>query len=1534
MADAYSGSFEDFIKQADMLGLDGEKKEAYVQKCFERLDRQREREEQKRRDDMAVEDRQREREEQKRRDDMAIEMEKEKAKQAVEIEKERTKQLEIESHMSTRSKNSAESREFQSAGPRPVFPKLPMFREKHDDIDSFLFRFESHATSLKWDRTQWVVYLSALLEGNALSLYHSLSSNTDGLVSYENLKENLLKKFQCTADGFRKRFRESRPDQNETFQTYGIELTRLLDRWIALSNTEKTVKGLMNLILGEQFLESVSNELATFIREKDLTSFDDMIKQAEAFRLARPGKNLARKSPSTIFAAAAESRDEQSLSSGSFRSSFRGRRQGFRNRVPYRGQQRGGGRGRGSNSSIPLADRTCDLCGEKGHATATCPLKSSPNPCFICGIGGHRARECPLKKVQKANAVLGEPEVLCSVLQSAVGRLQLEAGYVNQQSCSVLRDTGATICGVRKRLVHLDQYTGEDVRCVLFDGGVKVFPVAKVVVQSPYFLGELACCVLEDPVADLIIGNLPGLSKVDDDMVVGSSIPSTGAVTTRAQTKAANIPHKPLVQVSDDLKVSKEELSKLQRNDSSLKACFTLAESGERKAVGSAFYSFYVKGGVLYRQYEKGQAVVEQIVVPTELRSSVLVVSHDQILAGHCGVRRTLARILTKFFWPGVTTDVSRYCHTCDICQKTVSKGRVPPVPLVTMPLIGMPFEKVAIDLVGPLAPPSEQGHRYILTLVDLATRFPEAVPLKDISSVSVAEALLSIFARLGFPKVILSDCGAQFLSELMKQFHALCGTQAIHTAPYHPQANGTVERFHGTLKTMLRKVVHSQPKSWHRYLPALLFACRELPSESTGFSPFELMFGRLPRGPIALLADSWTQDQVTDDAEQKHVYHYLFELKNIISESCEIARQNSASASRKGKRQFDRKAKFRSFAVNDEVLVLLPSDNNKLLMTWSGPYRVQECLHPDYRILIKSKSKIFHANMLKRYLRREDTAAVSISIPDDGLDKSTTLSVGDHIPWEEITEFLLPSTSVVEVDFVQTSAGSGSVGPEIAFVGVIQDDDVNSVPTLPLPMSSSMSEEDISSIDFCQDLSQSESTALRGVFQEFADILKTKPGSFSGDVYLDIELTSSVPVRRRPYDLPFSSKLVVEREIQTMLDLGVIEKSRSAYSSPVVLVRKPDGSCRFCIDYRALNKITVFDAEPIPDVEEMFTQLSRSVFFTRIDLSKGYWQIFVNPLDRHKTAFATHLGLYQWVRMPFGLVAAPAVFARMMRTLQLHQLSSVNFFDDILVHSGSFADHLGHVRAVLQRLQQSQLTARPSKISSGYKTLEFLGHVIGQGLIRPEVKKVQKILAIPTPTTKKQVRSLLGLLSFYRRYVPNFASLTAPISDLTKEGQSRSIAWTPACEDALNSIKAVFSTSPVLQLPRLDEPFVLQTDASSTGLGAVLLQYFDGTLHPVCFASRKLLDRETRYSTIERECLAIVWSVTKFSKFLWGVQFTLQTDHRPLVYLQTCRFKNSRIMRWALSLQEFRFHVEPLPGTKNVFADMLSRAQCDQAVP
>ena len=1033
----------------------------------------------------------------------------------------------------------------------------------------------------------------------------------------------------------------------------------------------------------------------------------------------------------------------------------------------------------------------------------------------------------------------------------------------------------------------------------------------------------------------MIIGNVPGI--LETGLQNDQRMAEAAAVVTRARAKH-EVNHHSLETCADVIQISRAELCNRQRADASLADCLDKAKKGKVSSAGTTSDSFHVEEGLLLRTYRVGDKTMEQVCVPKSLRPAVLKVSHDLILAGHCGARRTLTRLRERFYWPGVTIDVAKYVAACEKCQKATQKGRVPPVPLAQVPLIGTPLQRVAIDLVGPFSPVSEGGHRYILTLIDIATRYPEAVPLKEITSISIAEALLGIFSRLGFPQEILSDRGTQFVSELMKEFHKLCGCKGVRTSPYHPQANGHVERFHSTLKQMMKKVVQDQPKQWHRFLPALLFAARELPSESTGFSPFKLMFGREVRGPVQLLCDVWREEE--PDSDQTPVYQYLFELQNRIRDTCQLAMTNSAGQSAKNKRLFDKKARQRSFQVADEVLVLLPSSTNKLLSEWLGPFPIVKVLHPDYLVKIKGKDKIFHANMLKKFIRRQEGSIVCMHVQcmaqeENVRDTQSGQDSNQEKPREDVAWAELSAET-----YISDSKREGRKIPEpktwmkeeiTVAVGVIKDDDegVSLTPREPSQTTN------MADIEFGDNLSGKEKCELYTIFQGYTDVLSADPGCFSGDLLMEVPLTTDIPVRKRMYDVPLTSKDVIRKEIDDMLQLGIIEKSRSPYAAPVVLVQKKDGSCRFCVDYRGLNKVTRFDAEPIPLVDTLFAELSSAQLFTKIDLSKGYWQIPIKPEDRPKTAFATHLGLYQFTRMPFGLLSAPAVFARMMRLLDLDRFSAINFFDDILIHSKTFTEHLDHVQGVLQTLRENGLTAKPSKIQTGFKTLEFLGHVIGEGSIRPEDSKVQKILTVAAPGTVKQVRSLMGLIGFYRRYVKSFSTITAPLTELTKNpGSSRKVTWTQECQEALEKVQEVLSTKPVLKLPKLDEPFMLRTDASSTGVGAVLLQETDGLLHPVMYASRKLLDRETRYSTIERECLAIVWGIQKFVRYLHGKRFTLETDHRPLTFLKTASFKNGRVMRWALSIQEYAFDVGPIKGENNIFANLLPRAEVDQTLP
>ena len=338
---------------------------------------------------------------------------------------------------------------------------------------------------------------------------------------------------------------------------------------------------------------------------------------------------------------------------------------------------------------------------------------------------------------------------------------------------------------------------------------------------------------IPDAVYDLIVGNVPGARAADDpDPSWRDQIQEACAVITRSQAKRAgeHIPLK-VPSTNESPVVDREKFKQMQRYDESLQKYWKKDDVLVR---GQAENLFEVKGGVLYRVYKhsyvNGGKSLKQVLVPVQLRNRITEIVPGSIMGGHMGVKKTVDKIQNAFYWPGIQGDVIRYCKSCDVCQKTVNKGSVPKVPLEKMPLIDKPFKRVAIDLVKPIGPPSEDGHRYILTLVDFATRYLEAVPLKNIDTETVAEALVDIFSRLGVPEEFLSDLGTQFVSECMKEVTQLLSIKQLTTTPYHPMCNGRTEKFNGTMKSMLKRLCSEQPRQWHRYINPLLFAYREVP--------------------------------------------------------------------------------------------------------------------------------------------------------------------------------------------------------------------------------------------------------------------------------------------------------------------------------------------------------------------------------------------------------------------------------------------------------------------------------------------------------------------------------------------------------------------------------------------------------------------------------------------------------------------------------------------------------------------------------
>ena len=800
-----------------------------------------------------------------------------------------------------------------------------------------------------------------------------------------------------------------------------------------------------------------------------------------------------------------------------------------------------------------------------------------------------------------------------------------------------------------------------------------------------------------------------------------------------------------------------------------------------------------------------------------------------------------------SFFWPGVCGDVARFCKSCDICQRTIQKGRVTKVPLGKMPLIDTPFKRVAVDIVGPIEPRSDKKSRYILTMIDYATRYPETVALPSIEMERVAEALVEMFSRVGIPDEMLTDCGSQFTAEVMKKVSRLLSLQQLTTTPYHPMCIGLVERFHATLKQMLRRMCAERPKDCDKYLPALLFAVRKVPQESLGFSPFELLYGRNVRGPMAILRELWS-DEVNDE-QVLSTYQYVIELRERLEQTCKLARENLEKVQIKQKTYYDKRARSRKFEVGDKVLLLLPTESNKLLLQWKGPYEVVEVLNRmDYKVDVNGVVNPYQANMLKQYVERQNVASNCL------MSAEATASVNED---DDTEEFSLD---------------------DCAF------------PTAKQPQS-------YNDVHFSDTLTSEQRSEVETLIEQYPEVLSSLPGR-TDQIQHDIKLLTSEPIRSKGYPISFKTRDAMEE----MIDLDVIEPSISPYSSPVVLVPKKDGSVRFCIDFRKVNKVTEFDAEPMPNMEKVIIKMSGHKFVTKMDLSKGYWQVSLSERSKPLTAFETPRGLFQFKTMPFGLVNSGATFCRLMRII-LSKLPNVDsFVDDTCIFTETWEDHMTSLHQVLDRLRSAKLTAKPSKCMIGYGSIECLGHNIVDQTVRPQEDKVQAVRDAPRPTTKRQMKSFLGLAGFYRRFIPNFSSIASPLTGLTKRDRPNSIRdWQDQHEKAFQTLKNRLTSSPILRLPVFQNgmPFVLRTDASDVEIGAVLLQEFEGEGRlPIAYACKKLLPRERNYSVIEKECLAIIWGVEKFRKYLYGVEFLLETDHKPLSYLQTAKVLNPRIMR------------------------------------
>ncbi|GFW36871.1 retrovirus-related Pol polyprotein from transposon 412 [Trichonephila clavipes] len=452
-------------------------------------------------------------------------------------------------------------------------------------------------------------------------------------------------------------------------------------------------------------------------------------------------------------------------------------------------------------------------------------------------------------------------------------------------------------------------------------------------------------------------------------------------------------------------------------------------------------------------------------------------------------------------------------------------------------------------------------------------------------------------------------------------------------------------------------------------------------------------------------------------------------------------------------------------------------------------------------------------------------------------------------------------------------------------------------------------------------------------LFQEFEDVFSRNSSDIGHTTVTQhrIDTADHPPIKQHPRRLPFAKQEEVGTLLREMQENDIIEPSSSPWASPIVLVRKKDGSTRFCVDYRKLNDVTKKDSYPLPRIDDTLDTLSGHKWFSTLDLKSGYWQVEIHPEDREKTAFTSGQGLWQFKVMPFGLCNAPATFERLMETVLkgLTFEACLIYLDDVIIGGRTFEEHLQNIRKVLSKLSDANLKLNPSKCKFFQKEVNYLGHIISAEGVRTDPEKVSAVKNWKRPENLRELRSFLGLCTYYRKFVKGFSNIARPLHKLTESKQK--FQWTKECEDSFLQLKEALTSSPILIYPQPDKPFILDTDASNESVGAVLSQEIDGQERVVAYWSKCLSKPERNYCVTRKELLAIVKAIEHFHHYLYGQKFLLRTDHASLTWLMNFRNTEGQVARWIQRLNEYYFDIRHRKGSSHGNADALSRRPCPE---
>ncbi|XP_068231305.1 uncharacterized protein [Palaemon carinicauda] len=969
---------------------------------------------------------------------------------------------------------------------------LPPFYEKEPDV--FFGIFEDTATTLHWPKEQYVLLIRSALKGKAAHIASQMLEERD----YYVLKKAVLDAYTITAEGYRQMFRNSIKGTTQTYlELFQVKLKQFR-KWLESENIT-TFEQLQNLMVLEEFLRRIPSNISMYIRERQEKEGKKAALLADEYHLIHKVKKH-------------NSTDQASI------------------------------------------NIYCSFCKQKGHA-----IKDCPNP------------RCQFSKVmQPSQQTAGNrPETTQSKNQRRIALHCSQvtndfsdflcSGTVNNYPVKLLRDTGSSQTIVSGKLKPLTQPTNKYVTITDLSSKL-VLPLVNMHIDCPYFTGRTEVALLDRELpcekADILLGNdlaegtvLPNLIISQPGCVIENEQNQQEVLPCQATTRSAATKAAIGVPTDDDTSNSlpdlvglhHDEFVNLQRSDDSLKGCFNKVENPSDKS--HKLPLFYLENNILMRHYRSPTLTEKdswrdchQLVVPGSLRSSIMKLAHSA--ESHLGITKTYRRLLEDFYWPRMKMDVKSFVERCHVCQVTGRPNeKIPPAPLVPIVVPSTPFDKIIIDCVGPL-PKTSRRNEYILSVLCPTTRFPLAFPLKNISARNIIQQLIKVFTLFGFPRELQCDRGTNFTSTLFQSALHQFNIFNVLSSAYHPQSNGALERVHQTLKNLLRRYGMETEKEWDEDIDLLLYILRSVPNESTGVSPFEMMFGRRPRSNLSMIKEQILKGSRKEN--QVSLPQYLKSLEEKLLHIHAFARKNLQHAQELMKDRYDKKAKVREFKCGDKVLVYHCVPGSPLREKFMGPYKIiRRTTKTNYVIATPDRRKptqLVHVNLIKPY--HESTTGIVNHVIHDfkSAKQSLSLTPLNHRSQNEMQ------------NEVQTPT---KVGTDVSH----EDDETDFSVKSTLSWKDMNNSEILKSLPRFLDCSPNQKKDLSILISKYASICSDRPGSCT-KVKHDLVLEPNTnPIRQSFYRVSHRHLPILKQEVEYLLEHNLAKPSTSPWASPCILV-------------------------------------------------------------------------------------------------------------------------------------------------------------------------------------------------------------------------------------------------------------------------------------------------------------------------------------------------------------------------------------------